>query len=74
VLPHEKSLTTKPAQAFPGSAKPPIARAAAAVINRAALEIDIISSLVARIQVNRKAGDLGGWQAVKISDDLRFPM
>jgi hypothetical protein len=49
VLPHEKSATLKPAEALLGRAKPPIARATAAVIDRAALEIDIRSSLVARI-------------------------
>src|SRR5262249_18343446 len=50
VVPHEK-YGTFPAtcgNALPGRAKPPITRATAAVINRAALEIDIRSSFIAR--------------------------
>jgi hypothetical protein len=51
VVPHEKSATfvAPCAEALPGRAKPPIARATAAIINRAAFEIDIGPSLVARI-------------------------
>jgi hypothetical protein len=51
VLPHWNVKTFMAcAEALPGRAKPPIARATAAV-HRAALEIDIKSSLVARIRL-----------------------
>jgi hypothetical protein len=61
VLPHEKSLTLKPAEALPGSAN----SANATPPNHAALvKLDIESSVVALLIVACEEGNLDGCRAV----------